>query len=101
MPCIKKFTTTNEKTSCQTSITILHISKSVNHRYTPGGHTSQICLPLEEELVKVPRGQGRKRDTVSLEDAFLNPEDKRMGAKTFVQKGLVCSLRAIASSSEF
>ena len=86
MPCIKTFTTTNEKTSCQTSITISHIIKSVRHRYTPGGHTSQTCLPLDEELVKVPRGQGRKRDIVPLANVFLNPEDKRMGAKISTQE---------------
>ena len=76
------------------------VHQSVKHRHIPGGHTSQTCLPLDEELVKVPRGQGRKRDIEALEDVSLNPEDKRKDTKTFAQRPLVSST-ATTPSSEF
>ena len=58
----------------------------------------QPCLPLEEELVKVPTGHDRKNENVSLPVVFLNPEAKRTRIKVVPQRP---SWTAIASSFEF
>lgn len=66
--------------------------------HIPGGHGLQTCFPLEEELVKVPRGHGRKKEIEKLPAISLNPEVKRAETKPVPQRPLST---AIASSSEF
>ncbi len=70
------------------------------YTYIPGGHVVQTCFPSEEELVKVPRGHGRKKDIDALAAVFLNPEAKRTGTNNLPQSPYSSST-VMASSLEF